>query len=113
MSTISLTADNFADTIKENEIVVVDFWADWCGPCHRFAPTFDASSEKNPDVVHGKVDTEAEAGLAGAAQISSIPTLMVFKKGTLVFRESGALPAQALEQVLDAARAHEVTPSAE
>ncbi|APU15816.1 thioredoxin [Actinoalloteichus sp. GBA129-24] len=113
MSPISLTADTFADTIKDNEIVVVDFWADWCGPCHRFAPTFDASAADNPDVVHAKVDTEAEAGLAGAAQIRSIPTLMVFKKGTLVFRESGALPAKALAQVLDAARAHEVADPAQ
>ncbi|WP_067973130.1 thioredoxin [Mycolicibacter icosiumassiliensis] len=100
MATQDLTAAKFEETIADNDIVLVDFWASWCGPCRSFAPTFAAVSEKHPDVVFAKVDTEAEQQLAAAAQIRSIPTLMAFKKGTLVFNQAGALPAAALEHLV-------------
>lgn len=101
MSTIELTGSNFEQTILDGDIVIVDFWAEWCGPCKQFAPTFEAASEKNPDITFGKVDTEAEQQLAAAASIRSIPTLMIFKKGHLVFNQAGALPPQALDSVID------------
>ncbi|MBO9523544.1 MAG: thioredoxin [Nocardioidaceae bacterium] len=104
MSTIDLTAENFERTIAENEIVLVDFWAAWCGPCRMFAPIYEQAAETNPDLVFGSIDTEAEQALAAAAQVSSIPTLMVFKQGHLVFAQPGALPAPALDQVIQAAR---------
>ncbi|MGZ8801868.1 MAG: thioredoxin [Mycobacterium sp.] len=100
MATQDLTAEEFNDTINDNEIVLVDFWASWCGPCKQFAPTFAASSEKHPDVVYAKVDTEAQQQLAAAADIRSIPTLMAFKKGKLVFNQAGALPPAALEDLV-------------
>ncbi|WP_019973466.1 thioredoxin [Mycobacterium sp. 141] len=100
MSTQDITAEQFNATIADNEIVLVDFWASWCGPCRAFAPTFKAASEKHPDVVFAKVDTEAEQSLAAAAEIRSIPTLMAFKKGKLVFNQAGALPAAALEELV-------------
>ncbi|CAJ1499091.1 thioredoxin [[Mycobacterium] kokjensenii] len=100
MATQDLTSAQFEETIAGNDIVLVDFWASWCGPCKAFAPTFAAVSEKHPDVVFAKVDTEAEQQLAAAAQIRSIPTLMAFKKGTLVFNQAGALPAAALENLV-------------
>ncbi|MEB3034207.1 thioredoxin [[Mycobacterium] nativiensis] len=100
MATQDLTSAQFEETIAGNDIVLVDFWASWCGPCRSFAPTFAAASENHPDVVFAKVDTEAEQQLAAAAEIRSIPTLMAFKKGTLVFNQAGALPPAALEHLV-------------
>lgn len=108
MATQDLTAEQFNDTINDNEIVLVDFWASWCGPCKQFAPTFSASSEKHPDVVYAKVDTEAEQQLAAAADIRSIPTLMAFKKGKLVFNQAGALPPAALEDLVQKVKEFDV-----
>ena len=100
MATTDLTAATFETTINENEIVLVDFWASWCGPCRQFAPVFEKASEENSDIVFAKVDTEAEQQLAAAADIRSIPTLMAFKKGKLVFNQAGALPPAALEDLV-------------
>jgi thioredoxin 1 len=104
MSAVSVTADTFEQTVVENDVVLVDFWASWCGPCRQFAPVFEAASEQHTDVVFAKVDTEAEQSLAAAAQITSIPTLMAFRDGILVFSQPGALPAPALEQVITAVK---------
>ncbi len=104
MSTQTLTRETFESTVTSGGIVLVDFWAAWCGPCRQFAPVFEAAAEQHPDIVFGKVDTEAEQGLAAAAQITSIPTLMVFRDGILVFSQPGALPASALDQVIQGVR---------
>jgi thioredoxin len=100
MSTVQLGAGNFEQTITDNQIVFVDFWAAWCGPCRQFAPVFEKAATDHPDMVFGKVDTETEQALAASARITSIPTLMAFKDGALVFSQPGALPAAALEQLI-------------
>ena len=105
MATTELTGSTIGPTIKDNGIVLIDFWAEWCGPCLRFGPVFEASSQEHPDVVHAKVDTEAEQELAAELQIFSIPTLMGFRDGILVFNQAGALPAPALAQVVEAIEA--------
>lgn len=100
MSTTALTAANFEQTVQDSEILLVDFWASWCGPCRMFAPVFEKAATDHSEIVFGKVDTQAEQALAGAAGIRSIPTLMAFRDGVLVFSQPGALPADALAQVI-------------
>jgi thioredoxin 1 len=101
MATTELTAQNFEKTVLENGTVLVDFWAEWCGPCKRFAPVYDEVSTQHDDIVFAKVDTEAEQALASAVNITSIPTLMAFRDGILVFRQAGALPKDALQSLVD------------
>lgn len=105
MATINVGEKEFEKLVTESPIVFVDFWAEWCGPCKMFGPVFEAASEKHPDVVFAKVDTEAEQSLAGAAGITSIPTLMAFRDGILLFRQPGALPAPSLEELIGAIKA--------
>jgi len=104
MATVNLTSDDFETTVLEPGIVLVDFWAEWCGPCKQFGPIFEEASNTNNDITFAKVDTEDQQALAGAAGITSIPTLMAFRDGVLVFSQPGALPAPALSQVIDAVR---------
>jgi len=104
MSTVTVGVDNFATTIEQDGIVLLDFWASWCGPCRNFAPVYEAASEANPDIVFGSINTEDERDLSGGLQISSIPTLMAFRDGILVFNQAGALPGPALEQVVSAVK---------
>jgi thioredoxin 1 len=104
MSTVTLTKDTIDDVIGAEGITLVDWWAEWCGPCKQFGPVFEAASEQHSDVVFGKIDTEDQRELAAAAQITSIPTLMAFRDGVLVFSQPGALPAAGLEQVITAVK---------
>ncbi len=104
MATIALTQDTFQQTIEDNDIVLVDWWAEWCGPCKMFGPIFETASDQHGDLVFAKIDTEAEQQLAAAARIQSIPMLMIFREGVLLFAQPGALPAAALEDLIGQVR---------
>jgi len=105
MATVELTDENFEQTVNDNAMVIVDFWAPWCGPCRGFAPLYEKAAEAHPDIVFAKVNTDEEQELAGAFGIRSIPTLMVFREKVILFQQAGALPAVALEQVIAQAKA--------
>ncbi len=105
VATVEVTQENFNQVVNGNNMVIVDFWAPWCGPCRSFAPAYEAASEKHPDVVFAKVNTEEQQALAGYFQIRSIPTLMIFREKIIIFAQPGALPAAALEQVIEKAKA--------
>jgi thioredoxin 1 len=105
MATVEITKDNFKDTVSKDGIVILDWWASWCGPCRAFAPTFEQASTKHADITFGKIDTEAQPELSGAFEIRSIPTLMVFRDGILLYNNPGALPAAAFEELVGKVRA--------
>lgn len=109
MATINISADNFEDTITDNDIVLVDFWAEWCGPCKRFGPIYEKTSEQYGDIVFAKLDTDANQALSGELGIEGIPTLMAFREGVMVFNQAGALPGPALKEVVDAVAALDMT----
>jgi thioredoxin 1 len=104
MPTVNITIDNFQQTIQENGMVILDWWADWCGPCKAFAPTFEKKSEEHPDIIFGKIDTEANQELSQMANITSIPTLMIFRDQILLFSQAGALPPAQLEEIIQATK---------
>ena len=113
MATVQLNAQDFEKTITDNNLVFVDFWATWCGPCRAFGPTFEAASEENPDIVFGKVDIDANQDLASAAGIQAVPTLMIAKQGQIIFKQAGALRAEALDDLIAQAKALDVSAAAQ
>lgn len=113
MATVQLNAQDFEKTITDNNLVFVDFWATWCGPCRAFGPTFEAASEENPDIVFGKVDIDANQDLASAAGIQAVPTLMIAKHGQIIFKQAGALRAEDLDDLIAQAKALDVSAAAQ